>query len=98
MEVISQAITTLCGQSLIKVYLNPADKQQLHADEQGQLLFGRHANVEWMTDEHVSPGDCLIESAQGSLDVRLADQLEQLRTLWLEVARKVADNSAGISA
>jgi flagellar assembly protein FliH len=89
-ERISHAIASLRGQPVLRVKLNSRDKHRLEADEPGRTLMERHAHVQWIAEDSISVGDFVIDGAQGSLDVRLTDQVERLKALWLEIVSGAA--------
>ena len=48
-------------------------------DEFRAMLTGGNANLEVQSDESLKPGDCLLETPNGSVDARLQTQLEMLK-------------------
>ncbi|OWQ46384.1 hypothetical protein CDL60_12930 [Roseateles noduli] len=73
------AIAQLSGAALHRVRLHPDDLALLADDP----LRAAHASVEWVADPAVTPGGCLLDGAQGTLDTRLDRQLDRLRQVWL---------------
>ena len=84
-EGISHAIASLRGQPILRVKLNSRDKHRLEADAPGRTLMERHAHVQWIAEDSIAAGEFVIDGMHGSLDVRLTDQVERLRALWLEI-------------
>lgn len=76
---VRRALLQVTSGKVHRVRLNPAD----HALLQGGALTAEHPTVEWLPDAAVTPGGCLLESTQGTLDTRLDRQLERLKTLWV---------------
>lgn len=76
------AIAQLSGAALHRVRLHPDDLALLDDD----TLRAAHPSVEWIADPAVTPGGCLLDGAQGTLDTRLDRQLDRLRQVWLRAA------------
>ncbi len=78
-EMIRGALELAAGQRHITVSLNPADVEILgdKSEEVVSVLAGC-GQAEIRADESVSPGGCMIESRQGTIDARLETQLERI--------------------
>ena len=48
-------------------------------DEFRSLLTYGDATIEVLSDDSMQPGDCLVETPNGSVDARLATQIEMLK-------------------
>ncbi|SEK93029.1 flagellar assembly protein FliH [Roseateles sp. YR242] len=81
-DTVRQALAQLSSGTPHRVRLNPDDLVLLDNDP----LRSAHPSVEWIADPAVTPGGCLLESSQGTLDTRLDRQLEQLKQVWLRAA------------
>lgn len=68
------------------IHLHPRDLERLHRDEHVAAWVeqrGRSggSRLNWIPDEQVGPGGCIVRSAEGSLDARIERQLAVLRRL-----------------
>ena len=65
----------------IRVYLNPDDLDAIEAQRGnfGELVRGVR-NIEFMADEEVDKGSCIVETGLGIYDARWRTQLEQIST------------------
>lgn len=82
-----QALSGLPSRTLEAIRVSPHDHAWIEADanwkQQASGTSGRE--VQWLADERVPRGGCIVVSADGSLDARLETQLRQLRELLLDV-------------
>lgn len=78
-ELIRETLQLAAGSRQIKVHLNPADLETWrHAGESLQGWVSRVGEVQWIADNDVTPGGCLVESQQGLIDARIETQLERI--------------------
>lgn len=82
-QLVRQAIREggLAGLGKLAIHIHPRDWATLAADDSLAERLARHAGtgpVQWVADEHVVLGGCLIQSAEGTLDARLETQLRAL--------------------
>lgn len=82
------------GRSTLAVHLHPRDLQLLRGDN-GAPVLGEAMSVEWVADEGVGLGGCIVRSDEGSLDARLETQLAELRAALLRGLRGVTAAGAG---
>jgi flagellar assembly protein FliH len=78
-EMIRGALELAAGQRHITVTMNPVDVEILgdKSEEVVSVLAGC-GQAEIRTDESISPGGCVIESRQGTIDARLETQIERI--------------------
>lgn len=72
------------GHGSVTIHVHPGDRTALEADATIAAWLRGHASaggVQWVSDERVRLGGCIVRSAEGSLDARLETQLEALRAL-----------------
>ena len=80
---------------LVAVHVHPADLESLRSDpELNAWIVRRSAQqgvpVDWIADDRVELGGCILRSPQGSVDARLETQLESVREI---LSRGVAMSS-----
>lgn len=70
------------------IHLNPRDLSAMEKDEElaawMRQLGSLPGRVQWVADDNVGPGGCVLHSAEGSLDARLETQMAALRQLLLQ--------------
>ena len=91
-RVVSGLLKRLSDRERIIVYLNPADITMV--EENKDVLMDSIRGVkffEFMSDDHVEKGSCLIETNLGIYDARWRTQLEQVST---EVKNLLLENEA----
>jgi flagellar assembly protein FliH len=70
----------------VRLRVHPADFSHLRTvEEELKATLGASVQFELRSDNEVERGGCLIETEKGTLDARIASQLE---TLWAEVSRQ----------
>jgi flagellar assembly protein FliH len=80
LRLVHAAISQLRGRRLLRVRLHPADLQSLHVA--GDESKARWPQVDWIGDDAVEAGGCLLDTDAGTLDARLETQLAELLDLW----------------
>ena len=87
LPLVQQAIEKVKDQKEINIHVAPAvyDLVLLARDEFRSHLTGAGAELSVVSDESLVPGDCVIETPNGSVDARLATQLELIRQAIEEV-------------
>jgi flagellar assembly protein FliH len=79
------------GHGQLAIHVHPRDRAALESEPSLAAWLRQHASagaVQWVSDEHVELGGCVVRSADGALDARLETQLATLRGL-------LADRPAG---
>ncbi len=78
----------------LAIRLSPQDVARIEADLAAHLAS--RSEMILIADEKLSPGECFIDTPQGSEDVSLATQLNRLTSAWLAVLGEApASHSAG---
>ncbi|MET3448225.1 FliH/SctL family protein [Ralstonia sp. 1138] len=82
-EVIRRAVQQL-GSQLVAVHVHPADLEDLQADTELNTWLARQSTqgglpVQWVADDSVELGGCVLRSPRGNLDARLETQLAAVR-------------------
>ena len=87
LPLVREAILKVNDQKRLVVSVPPAsyDFVLMARDELRQILTAGDAVLEIHADEALKPGDCLVETPNGSVDARLATQMELIRQAVLEV-------------
>ena len=87
LPLVKQALAKVKDQQQVVIHVPPAsyDLVLMARDEFRNLLTGANATLEIQTDEMLKPGDCVIETPNGSVDARLATQLELIKNAVQEV-------------
>jgi flagellar assembly protein FliH len=87
LPLVKEALLKVRDQQSVIVHVAPAsyDIVLLARDEFHNLLTGTDAKLEFAADETLQPGDCIIETPNGSVDARLATQLELIKNAVQEV-------------
>lgn len=87
---VRQALMKVRDQKEITVHVAPAcyDFVLMARDEFRSLLTGGNATLEITADESLQPGDCILETPNGSVDARLQTQLEVLQQAVKDVLSK----------
>lgn len=65
------------------IRLHPQDLEQLSVDAEMKSLLLERDTVSCLADDTLQPGDCLIDTSQGTQDLSLATQLHRLTQAWL---------------
>lgn len=73
----------------VLVRLNPADLSALRAAGALEAELPSGGKVDWLADQSVEMGGCIVEAAGGELDARLETQVEALRAALLAARRSV---------
>ena len=87
LPLVKEAILKVCDQKKLVVSVPPDayDFVLMARDELRQILSAGDAVLEIHADEALKPGDCLIETPNGSVDARLATQIELIKQAVLDV-------------
>ena len=87
LPVVRDAILRVKDQKEIIVHVPPDsyDFVLMARDELRGLLTAGDTNLMIASDEAMKPGDCLVETPNGSVDARLQTQIEQLKKAVREV-------------
>ena len=81
LPLVQKAIAKVKDQKEIVIRVSPAsyDIVLMARDEFKKILTYGDATIEIKSDESMQPGDCLIETPDGSVDARLATQIELIK-------------------
>ena len=87
LPIVRDAIERVKDQKEIVVHVPPDsyDFVLMARDELRGLLTSGDSNLTITSDEGLKPGDCLVETPNGSVDARLQTQIEQLKKAVREV-------------
>ena len=81
LPVVREAISKVKDQKELKIHFAPQDYDLVlmaHNEFRGLLTYG-DATIDLVSDQSMKPGDCLIETPNGTVDARLATQIELVR-------------------
>lgn len=81
LPLVQKAIAKVKDQKEIVIRVSPAsyDMVLMARDEFRNILTYGDATIEIKSDESMQPGDCLLETPDGSVDARLATQIELIK-------------------
>ena len=87
LPIVRDAILRVKDQKEVVVHVPPGsyDFVLMARDELRGLLTAGDTNLTVTSDEAMKPGDCLVETPNGSVDARLQTQIEQLKKAVREV-------------
>ena len=88
--IVREAITRVRDQKEIKIHVEPDsyDLVLMARSELQSMLTDGTAIIEVVSDESLKPGDCVIETPNGSVDARISTQLELMKA----AVQSVLDN------
>ena len=90
---IRSAVARLGESRKIQLRLHPGDAANVEAAGDGGPLAGvAIARVEIRPDAMLSPGDCIVDGEQGTVDGRVATRLEEVRRI---LTRALAEEEGG---
>lgn len=81
LPLVREAIIKVKDQKELKIHVSPADYDLVlmaRNEFRGLLTYG-DATIDLTSDPSMKPGDCLIETPNGTVDARLATQIELVR-------------------
>jgi len=81
LPLVRQAILKVKDQKELKIHVAPQDYDLVllaRNEFRGILTYG-DATIDLVSDQSMNPGDCLIETPNGTVDARLATQIELVR-------------------
>ena len=81
LPLVREAILKVKDQKELLIHVPPASYGLvlMARDEFRSLLTYGDATIEVLSDDSMQPGDCLVETPNGSVDARLATQIEMLK-------------------
>jgi type III secretion protein L len=82
-EIVSNALRHARQQEMLTVRVNNADLVQLEKLRESTNAFGRAQYIDFVADQAIAKGGCIIESASGTIDARLETQLRILEKALL---------------
>ena len=77
--IVRTAMGALHGAKLLRVRVHPDDLALLVHEGSATPA---PAGIEWVADAGVDSGGCMLDADRGSIDARLATQLDRLRVQW----------------
>ena len=90
---IRSAVARLGESRKIQLRLHPSDAANVEVAGDGGPLAGvAIARVEIRADATLSPGDCIVDGEQGTVDGRVATRLEEVRRI---LTRALAEEEGG---
>ena len=90
---IRSAVARLGESRKIQLRLHPSDAANVEAaGDSGPLAGVAIARVEIRADATLSPGDCIVDGEQGTVDGRVATRLEEVRRI---LTRALAEEEGG---
>jgi flagellar assembly protein FliH len=81
LPIVRDAILKVKDQKDLKIHVAPQDYDMVllaRNELRGILTYG-DASIDLLSDQSMRPGDCLIETPNGTVDARLATQIELIR-------------------
>lgn len=81
---VRQALADARMAGSLAVHVHPDDLELLRSDAALAEWLGAGRRVQWVADEQVTLGGCVVASAQGTLDARLETQLARMAALFLD--------------
>jgi flagellar assembly protein FliH len=81
LPLVREAIVKVKDQKELKIHVAPQDYDLVllaRNEFRGLLTYG-DATIDLVSDQSMNPGDCLIETPNGTVDARLATQIELVR-------------------
>ncbi|SHK34548.1 flagellar assembly protein FliH [Selenomonas ruminantium] len=81
LPLVREAIIKVKDQKELKIHVAPSDYDLVlmaRNEFRGLLTYG-DAEIDLISDQSMKPGDCLIETPNGTVDARLATQIELVR-------------------
>ena len=79
--IVRQALVEAKCKEAATVRVNPRDLALLQADQELGAWLGSSQRVQWLADDRVAMGGCLVATPEGGLDARLETQLARLGAL-----------------
>jgi flagellar assembly protein FliH len=83
-DTVRESLQRLGGRAVARVRANPAELPALN--EAWHELTSVCRELEFIPDESVSPGGCVVESRQGEIDARVETQVEAVVAQFLDTA------------
>lgn len=87
LALVRQAALQQTSRDGVLVRLNAADLSALRAAGALEAELPSGGKVEWLADQSVEMGGCIVEAAGGELDARLETQVDALRAALLSARR-----------
>jgi flagellar assembly protein FliH len=87
LALVRQAASRYASRDGVLVRLNPADLSALRAAGALEAELPSGGKADWLADQSVEMGGCIVEAAGGELDARLETQMEALRAALLAARR-----------
>ncbi len=85
-EQIKKVIRDLEDENIFEVRLNSDDvfilkeiKSKVFSDEE------KYKNVKYVSDDRISPGGCVVQTSAGTIDARIARQIERIKIAMREI-------------
>jgi flagellar assembly protein FliH len=90
-DTVRESLRRLGGRAVARVRVNPAELPALN--EAWHELTNVAREIEFVPDDSVSPGGCLVESRQGDIDALVETQVAAVAAQFLDVADRGPDEA-----
>jgi flagellar assembly protein FliH len=84
---VRQAVLEANSQAVATIHVNPRDLENLQNDQELAAWLGSTRRVQWLGDDRIKLGGCLVSAPDGGLDARLETQMARLASVFAK-ARK----------
>jgi flagellar assembly protein FliH len=91
-DTVRESLRRLGGRAVARVRANPAEMPALN--EAWNELTSVAREIEFIADEGVSPGGCIVESRQGEIDAQVETQVEAVAAQFLDAADRDTEPAA----
>lgn len=81
-SVVERTLSELAGKPILCVRMRPDDLATLQAGADAQAMFPGFPSINWVADETIAVGGCVVDTATGTLDARFEVQLRNLGNAW----------------
>ncbi|HWR40403.1 MAG TPA: FliH/SctL family protein [Patescibacteria group bacterium] len=86
LPIVRKAVEKVKDQETVSIRVNPQDFDMvLMAKKELQVMIGREQALTLAADNTISPGGCVIDTSNGTVDARLDTQFEMIRKALTEV-------------
>lgn len=85
--IVRQVVLEANSQAVAAIHVNPRDLENLQNDQELAVWLGSTRRVQWLGDDRIKLGGCLVSAPDGGLDARLETQMARLASVFAK-ARK----------